>query len=132
MSDLPIILSVITFMYFMSGLQKLIDINKVSLGLLKRLNIKAPLVLYKLAIIAVILIEIICSINIVYASLNNKYRKVGVYSAYILAAFTILVTLIYHFPPYGHTYYAFISNVTSLGALLLTAYVLKNKKYKIN
>ena len=54
----------------------------------------------------------------------KDYKRCGVISAYSLAGFTVLATLLYHFPPKGGEYYKFMSNLTSTSALLLVGYTL--------
>tara|TARA_A100001015_G_C15043818_1_gene741863 strand:+ start:6515 stop:6877 length:363 start_codon:yes stop_codon:yes gene_type:complete len=117
-------------MFFLAGLDKLLHFNKVVKGFIKRLFKLSPLfkqfpiTLFHLAIIIVILIEIICPIIIVHYSYYKENYELTKLACYILLIFTILATLIYHFPPTGTTYYPFISNVTTCGAILLILYTL--------
>lgn len=116
--ELVIILVLITLMYFVSGLKKSINFNNVVLGFKKKIYINMPTYIYFIIILFVIILEILAPLFIIKASLNYNYKQFGLYSAYALVIFTILATLIYHFPPFGNTYYPFISNITSIGALL--------------
>lgn len=126
--ELNIIIILIILMYFISGLQKSTNFDNVVKGLKSRLGINMPYYIYQMIILLVIILEILGPLFIVKGSFDRNYKEIGIYSAYGLVIFTILATLIYHFPPFGNTYYAFISNITSIGALLLVAYVLKNDK----
>ena len=47
------------------------------------------------------------------------YNNLAYCSSIGLAIFTALATLIYHFPPSGGQYYAFMKNLTATGSLLL-------------
>ena len=123
-------LIVITLMFFISGIDKFLNFNKVVKGFHKRVTKKFlffknfPYIFFNLAIIIVILIEIVSPIIIVNNSFHHKYNKLARYSTISLLIFTILATLIYHFPPRGAVYYPFISNITTCGALLLILYTL--------
>ena len=114
-------------MFFASGFHKLMSITETAVGFQKRIinfgiefiNIDA----YKLIIIFAAMWEIIAPIVLVYSGTNiKKNKKEGIISSLSLVLYTILATLIYHFPPIGAQYYPFISNVTTIGALLLVAY----------
>lgn len=121
---------VICLMFFLAGFDKLLHFNKVVKGFTKRLFKLLPFfkqippVLFHLAIAIVILIEIICPVIIVHYSYYKQNYELAKLACYILLGFTILATLIYHFPPIGTTYYPFISNVTTCGAILLIIYTL--------
>jgi len=123
----PILFSVIVYMFFASGFHKLMSITETAVGFQKRMvnfgiefiNIDA----YKLIIIFAAIWEIVAPIVLVYSGTNmTKNKKEGIISSLSLVVYTILATLIYHFPPIGAQYYPFISNVTTIGALLLVAY----------
>jgi uncharacterized membrane protein YphA (DoxX/SURF4 family) len=47
------------------------------------------------------------------------YNELAYFSSIGLALFTVLATIIYHFPPTGSEYYAFMKNLTATGSLLL-------------
>ncbi len=121
---------VICLMFFLAGFDKFLHFNKVVKGFTKRLFKKfiflkhIPPVFFHLAIAIAILIEIICPIIIVHYSYYKQNYELTKLACYILLGFTILATLIYHFPPTGTTYYPFISNVTTCGAILLILYTL--------
>lgn len=125
--NIDLIISILlTLMYFLSGIDKISNISTVSKGL----NKKLPFLTYNLAylaIILVILLEIIAPIIIVHSTYTNTNKQWAYYSTIALIIFTILATLLYHFPPFGSTYYPFISNVTVMGGLLLLS-----QQYKLN
>ena len=109
----------ITLLFFLSGFHKIIDFVNVSKGFAGKTSI--PLTLAKLIIIGVILLEIVAPLIITlqaYQNNNNNiiYTKLSILS---LILFTILATLIYHFPPTGSNYYSFMSNLSTLGGLIM-------------
>lgn len=116
----------IVLMYFLSGINKLnnftetVDKFKSKLdSLLKLDTARLPIMVYQIIIAGVILLEIVAPIVIVVAVQQNKYKSSARYCSIGLAIFTIVATLMYHFPPTGGTYYAFMKNLTATGALLL-------------
>jgi uncharacterized membrane protein YphA (DoxX/SURF4 family) len=116
---LPAVL--ITFMYFISGIDKISAFAPVSQGLAKKLQLQNWLFLAQILIVLVILLEIIAPLVIVanelYPDLNiQRWAKMACWA---LAGFTVLATLLYHMPPSGEHYRAFLSNMTAVGALLL-------------
>jgi uncharacterized membrane protein YphA (DoxX/SURF4 family) len=128
MNNLPFIFTVIVYMFFASGFHKLMSITETSIGLQKRMvnfgiefiNIDA----YKLVIVLAAIWEIVAPIVLVYSGMNiTKNKKWGIISSLSLVVYTVLATLIYHFPPVGTHYYPFISNVTTIGALLLVSQI---------
>jgi len=108
----------ITLLFFISGFHKIKDFVNVSKGFAGKTNI--PLTLAKLIIIGVILLEIIAPLIITLQAYQNNnniiYTKLSIIS---LILFTILATLIYHFPPTGSNYYSFMSNLSTLGGLIM-------------
>ena len=80
-----------------------------------------PLSIAKIIISGVILLEIVAPFIISIYSYNSNqklytYTKLSILG---LIIFTILATLLYHFPPFGENYYSFMSNLSTLGGLLL-------------
>ena len=121
-----VIFAIIVYMFFSSGIFKLLDLENTSLGFiskLKKIGINfVGLLPAKFIIILAALLQILASLAIVYASTNTKkFRLLGIYSSLSLVIFTVLATLLYHFPPLKSQYYPFISNVTTCGGLLLIA-----------
>ena len=80
---------------------------------------KLPNVFYQLAIFLVIVLEIVAPILILFSLQTNMYNELAYFSSIGLAIFTVLATIIYHFPPTGSEYYAFMKNLTATGSLLL-------------
>ena len=59
---------------------------------------KLPIWFYQLAILGVIVLLICAPTTLVYATFNPKYNLHAKYSCYALVTFTILATLLFHFP----------------------------------
>ena len=120
------ILFICLAMFFVSGIQKALNFNNTVLNvesqIQKTLKVHINGSLIALVVLIVILIEILAPVSIVVGHVYKK-RKYGTYGSLALIAFTIAATLLYHFPPKGRNYYPFISNVTTVGGLLLILYV---------
>ena len=109
----------ITLLFFLSGFHKITDFIQVVKEFTNRT--KLPFTLSKIIIIGVILLEIIAPLIISLYSYNANpllytYTKLSLLG---LMSFTVLATFMYHFPPVGSNYYSFMSNVSTLGGLLL-------------
>ena len=109
----------ITLLFFISGFHKIKDFMNVVKGFMSKTAL--PLLLAKLIISGVILLEIAAPLIIALYSYNANpklytYTKLSLLG---LIVFTILATLLYHFPPFGTNYYSFMSNLSTLGGLLL-------------
>jgi uncharacterized membrane protein YphA (DoxX/SURF4 family) len=111
----------ITLLFFTSGIHKIKDFINVSKGLVAKTNVS--LFFAKLIITLVILLEIIAPLIITFYAANqsksNLFRQYTKISIVSLIVFTILATALYHFPPYGSNYYSFMSNISTIGGLLL-------------
>lgn len=119
---LVVVTSILNYMFFVSGLDKLFNYSKVVNGLSNRLGSLMPFTVYKILIVFAILIELICPMVIFYSSLvrNKKYDKYAVFASVMLIVFTIFATLFYHFPPTTSAkYYPFMSNLSLVGGLSL-------------
>ena len=118
--DLILIATIyITLLFFVSGFHKIKDFMNVVKGFMSKTSI--PLSLAKIIIIGAILLEIAAPFIIALYSYNANpklyiYAKLSVLG---LIVFTILATMLYHFPPIGSNYYSFMSNLSTLGGLLL-------------
>ena len=144
MNKITVISCIMTFMFVLSGIDKLKNLTKVSQGLEKKVvnglqGLGVPLInlpswFYKLSILGAALLQLVGSIIIILSTTNllNKYMSVknkkllGSALCIAIVIFTILATLLYHFPPKGSHYYAFISNVTTVGGFLLLGHTISN------
>ena len=109
----------LTAMYFMSGLNKIQSFNDTSNGLSKKPLFKnLPKIFSKFAIFIVIILEILAPLCIITANYYPEFNFLAGFSAIALALFTVLATLLYHFPPNGIEFYFFMKNITIIGGLL--------------
>ena len=120
MTNLVLIATIyITLLFFISGFHKIKDFTNVVKEFMNKTAL--PLPLAKIIIIGAIILEIAAPFIIALYSYNANpklytYTKLSILG---LIVFTILATLIYHFPPVGSNYYSFMSNLSTLGGLLL-------------
>ena len=112
----------INLLFFLSGFHKIKAFNQVTKDFMNKTQL--PLVLSKFIIIGVILLEIIAPFIISLSALTNSIKKIYTQIAILsLIGFTVLATLLYHFPPYGGNYYSFMSNLSTIGGLMLLYYI---------
>jgi uncharacterized membrane protein YphA (DoxX/SURF4 family) len=78
-----------------------------------------PLILCKVAIICVIILEICAPILILYSATYGKYNYYSYIASILLICFTVLATLLYHFPTQPNQYYFFMKNISIIGGLIL-------------
>lgn len=109
----------ITVMFFLSGVQKVIKYPKV----VNTLTFYRPLSHFMICV--AILIELLAPPLVLYALFSQR-SKLGIAACLSLAIFTVLATIMYHFPPVKSHYYPFVSNLSTLGGLLLLVYVFYN------
>jgi len=64
-------------------------------------------------------LEILAPLIVLYSEYFNKYKKYAKYSLYSLIIFVIVATYLYHFPPFKGQYYPFMSNMSTIGGLLI-------------
>ena len=118
--ELIVFSSMILLMYFLAGINKARNFSFVVKGFKNMFFLKnLPNLFYNVAIFLVIVLEILAPIIIHYSLFTNSYEIYAYYSSIALAIFTVLATLIYHFPPKGSEYYPFMKNLTATGALFL-------------
>ena len=120
--------------FLLSGFNKLFNLQQTAnylknkINFIFKINFNIPNIFYILSIIIAIIIQIGCSSYILYSIYNNLYKSNNylIYSIYAIIGFTILATLIFHFPPIGKDYNSFMSNLSIIGGLLLLSmYVYK-------
>lgn len=123
---LVVITSILNYMFFVSGFDKLMNFSKVVKGLQNRLGTMMPLMVYQMLIVFAIIIEIVCPVVVFYSSVmrNKRNDRWGMYASMMLIVFTVVATLFYHFPPTTSSkYYPFMSNMSLVGGLSLMAMV---------
>jgi hypothetical protein len=109
----------ITLLFFLSGFNKIRTFISTAKGFSNRTNF--PLALAKIVIVGAILLEILAPFIIsVYAYTHNSVLKdYAILSVVGLIIFTVLATIIYHFPPQGQNLYSCMSNLSTIGGLML-------------
>ena len=122
MSTVLLSLNVMLAMFFLAGVDKILHFNKVVTGFINRVP-STPVWLASICITVAIIIEIVCPVMINYGFVN-KNKDVYLIGCASLIVFTVLATLIYHFPPVGFRYYPFMSNLTTVGGLMLASTIL--------
>ena len=124
---------VITAMYFFAGLQKLYSPSGAAQRVIDRFEQIPALRWASAAPVAKTLVFVtgvtltVAPLLVVYSTLTRErlWKKIGMWAALALAAFTVIVTLVFFFPPTkARTYFPFISNVTAFGGLVLLAHVI--------
>jgi uncharacterized membrane protein YphA (DoxX/SURF4 family) len=107
----------ITFMFLIAGYNKTNRIDNITKDfqqkISKYINLDYQTCYY--IILLVIVIEIAKPIVIMYSAYTKKYNIYAYYLCLSLAIFTILATLLYHYPINK----SFYSNMSVLGGLLL-------------
>lgn len=120
MTNLVLIATIyITLLFFISGFHKIKDFTNVVKGFMNKTAL--PLPLAKIIISCVIILEIVAPFIISLYSYNSNPQLYTYAKLCLLAliVFIILATFLYHFPPVGSNYYSFMSNLSTLGGLLL-------------
>ena len=109
----------ITAMFFLSGFEKIMFFARSTGKFAKKMGF--PLIMAQLVISSVIALEIAAPVAIVAYLFTGLASLVPFFKLAVLAliAFTVLATILYHKPLTGREkYYAFMSNVSTVGGLL--------------
>lgn len=128
MNDEAIIYGLIVVMFFVSGINKINTFDGTVESLRQRLKYDMSIDWYKLVITLVIALEIIAPCIIVYYAVTKERKVEAYYSVIALIIFTVLATLIYHFPDFSNykKSLAFWANVSLVGGLWLMAKIIKS------
>lgn len=123
-----VIVSLLVFMFLISGISKIFTFDTVVDGLKQKIIYDMSSLFCKLIIVMVILLEIIAPIIIIYYSITGNNKTEAYYSVISLCIFTILATLVYHFPDFSSYKRSlpFWANMSLLGGLFLLAKNIKN------
>lgn len=116
-----VITTLLVLMFLLSGINKIYTFGDTVNSLKQKVQYNFSDELYKLAILIVIALEIIAPIIVIYYSITGKRRTEAYYSVIGLIAFTIIATIIYHFPDFLNYKKSipFWANISLLGGLLL-------------
>ena len=108
--DLLIYTILLLIMYFLSGIKKINTFDSTVNSFSKKAHIDLERWMYEFIIFCVIVLEIFVPAFVVYNIYMNNYNYWMFYAVIALIFFTILATLVYHYPPKGAAYYAFMAN----------------------
>ena len=109
----------LTFIFPVAGFSKITNFNATALGMKNMTKLKSlPDILFKLAIFGAILIEFISPLIIVGNIFNYTSNKLAKLSVIVLIIFTILASLIYHFPTHPGQKNYFMKNIAIIGGLM--------------
>ena len=125
-SSYQVIIPMIVIMFILSGVNKIFTFEATVDSLKKRLQ-SMPEWFYNIAIIIVILIEIIAPMIIINYIIYGQYKNEAYLSSIVLIVFTILATLLYHFPDFTNYKKSipFWANISLIGGLLLIAKIIE-------
>ena len=110
---------VFLILYFLSGYNKALNFMPTVNMTMAKFPIKFPLWFFKLTIVGVISLLTAGSGLLVYSTFTNKYKKLAFYTTILMIIFTIMATLMFHFPPYGDQKYHFQKNLSIVGGFFL-------------
>lgn len=124
MFDKYIFLAVIliTLLFILSGFKKAKNITGTAKFLQDTINVNINFNLYKIAIICVIILQIFGPLIILYHLYTKSHKLYAKLSVNLLILFTIVATMIFHYPPVDKDYYSFMSNLSTIGGLMLVSY----------
>ena len=109
----------INLLYYASAYGKINNLTGTAKGLKNIFWIKGlPLSFFQFTIFCVIILLIVAPSIILLASINKKYNLYAKLSCYALIAFTILATLLYHFPTDPSQRINFMKNLSIIGGFL--------------
>ena len=110
----------INLLYYASAYGKINNLTGTAKGLKNIFWIKGlPLWFFQFTIMCVIILLIVAPSFIILASINKKYNLHAKLSCYALIAFTILATLLYHFPTDPSQRISFMKNLSIIGGFLV-------------
>lgn len=107
-------------LFIFSSINKMRNLEGTANYLKSGINLNIPFLLYKLAIIMVIILQFIGSNFVIYSMITNNYKLVAYYIVLGLILFTLLATLIFHNPLIkdGETI-NLLKNISLIGGLIL-------------
>ena len=118
---MKLLLSVLllNFLFFMSAINKIKNFSSTVESLRNVFWIKGlPIQFFQLAIICVIILLITAPIIMLYSVFNKSFRNYAILGCYSLILFTILATLLFHFPTDPKEMINFMKNISIIGGFL--------------
>ena len=126
--DLILYSMLLLYQYFFSAIKKFNTFEQTVKSFKSKFFIKdLNEYIYKLIIIFVILLQFCVPVYTIYTIYTKTYNYLSFYLIIALVFFTMLATLLYHYPPIGNKVYAFNGNICAIGGLLLLSYIIYNK-----
>ena len=119
MNKLLLAAALLTLMFLVSGYDKIMNFSGNVMSLQGKIGLNIPIV-FSLAILIVILLELVGSSMILYSAYSGKKKEYAYYSTIGLIIFTIIATLLYHMP-IALDNHALFKNIAVVGGLLLLA-----------
>ena len=105
-------------LFVVAGIRKIFNFLPTSLGLsTKTIFSIFPTIIHKVIIMAVIAIEVLGPLGMLYGLYNNEYSHIGKLSCISLMIFTCLASIIYHNPIDPSQRTAFLKNLSIIGGL---------------
>lgn len=119
MNTLLVSTVLLNLLFVASAYGKLNNFEATSKGLKGVFWIKGlPMWFFKLAISCVIVLLLVAPSIMVYAVFDSSKRVHAIYSCYALITFTVLATLLYHFPTDPSQRISFMKNLCIIGGFL--------------
>ena len=106
-------------MYVLSGVNKFLDFNGTVNITSQKFPIKFPNWFFQLTIVGVVLLLTAGSSLLIYNEFTDKFANLAKVTTVLMIIFTILATMMFHFPPVGKDKYHFQKNVSIIGAFFL-------------
>jgi uncharacterized membrane protein YphA (DoxX/SURF4 family) len=126
---LVIAAALVLFMFLSSGVHKIMTFAKQSQQFARKFGIS--LVLGQVVISAVILLEVLAPLIIVQYGITGQrfLQPLAELGLLGLIVFTVLCNALYHWPATGSNYYSFMSNLSTIGGLILLYILMSGAKY---
>ena len=106
-------------MYVLSGVNKFLDFDGTVNITSQKFPIKFPKWFFQLTIVGVVLLLTFGSSLLIYNEFTDKLADYAKVTTVLMIIFTILATMMFHFPPVGKDKYHFQKNVSIIGAFFL-------------
>ena len=109
----------ILILYLISGFSKILNFNMTLKFLKLKFPIKLPNFLYTLSIVGVIILLTLGSLFLIYSIFTDKFKRMASYVIILFIVFTVIATLIFHWPVDKNQQIQFMKNLSIIGGFLL-------------
>lgn len=110
---------VLLILYLLSGYNKALNFMPTVNMTMAKFPIKFPLWFFKLTIVGVVSLLTAGSGLLIYSTFTQKYKRLAFYTTIAMILFTIMATLMFHFPPTGDQKYHFQKNISIVGGFII-------------